>query len=247
MSFVAGARDWGGNGRPISSYGANTEFELHHIFPKAVLAAHGVSDPEINCYANRVLLVRETNRGFSDTPPVEYMPEVARNYPDALESQWVSNNPELWKVENYQAFLAERKCMLAEAANKFLESLAEGNLPATVSSTAFSASNSDEEDVLAKLNDFVTANGLEAGELYYQVFDGNTGDLVATLDLAWPNGLKDGLSDPVTVLIGEDDSVGTLANKFGFRRVYTSEEDFKDYVRREILGDEDEDDEAEPT
>ena len=241
MSFAAGARDWGGNGDEIGMYGANTELELHHIFPKSVLSAIKVPDKEINGYGNRALLARETNRAFGDTPPSDYLPQVAKSYPRALESQWVPNNSELWKVGKYQEFLTERRQLLAEAANGFLASLYAGNLPPAVSSGRMSeeqGKEDEEQDVLIRLNKFLDDHKLPAGELDYEILD--KGKLVAKLDLAWPKGLKDGLSEPVAVLIGEADTVRSVANNAGFRLIFTTEEDFMLYVRREILGEEDE-------
>ena len=89
------------------------------------------------------------------------------------------------------------------------------------------------------LNSFVVAHGLPVGELGYEIVDEN-GELVATLDLAWPNGLEDGLSEKVTVLIDEDNSVRIAANARGFHQIFTSPEEFKHYVSQNILDIEDE-------
>ena len=69
------------------------------------------------------------------------------------------------------------------------------------------------------------------------------GELIAILDLAWPNGLQDGLSEPVAVLIDEGNSVRKAANNAGFRRLFaetTAPDDFRRYVQYEILGVEEE-------
>ena len=242
MSRVGGARDWGtGRALPDHEPGAGTALELHHIFPKAYLRKHGFSANDANNFGNLAFQTRDTNLGIGNRPPSDYMPEVAAHQPGALESQWVPTAPDLWKVEKYREFLAERRRLLAEAANEFMESLRAGNLPAAASGTVSGELDEDEEEaILARLNSFVVSHGLPAGELGHEVLDADTRELMTALDLAWPNGLQDGLSEPVAVLIDEADTVRSLANGAGFRLIYTSAEAFMRYVQREILGEEDE-------
>ena len=240
MSRVGGARDWGtGKVLPDHEPGPDTALELHHIFPKSYLGEHGFSTNDANNFGNLAFQTRDTNRGIGNRPPSDYMPEVVAHQPGALESQWVPTAPALWKVEKYREFLAERRRLLAEAANAFMESLRAGNLPAAASGTVSGELDENEEEaILARLNNFVVAHGLPAGELGYGLLDAK-GDLVE-LDLAWPKGLQDGLSEPVAVLIDEADAVRSVANDAGFRLIFTTEEAFIRYVQREILGEEDE-------
>ena len=145
----------------------------------------------------------------------------------------------MWKLENYQQFILERRRLLAEAANEFLDSLLAGQLPPTTWSAApVSLDEDDEQVILDELNRFVIAEGLPAGELGYEI-TGNDGTLIATLDLAWPNGLQDGLSEKVAVLIGEDNQVRKAANDAGFKLLFaetTAPEDFRRHVEENILG-----------
>ena len=46
-------------------------------------------------------------------------------FPNALELQSVPENEELWKIENYEDFLAERRKMLTERLNAFLQGITE--------------------------------------------------------------------------------------------------------------------------
>ena len=68
----------------------------------------------------------------------------------------------------------------------------------------------------------------------YEVFEEATGELTAVLDLAWPDGLQAGYSQPVAVLIDEDTTVQLATNNAGFR-VFTSPDGFRRYVDGEIL------------
>ena len=249
MSRVHEAKDWGtGNQLRHHSLGDHTNLEMHHIFPRAYLRRNGVSANDANNIGNIAFQTRETNRAISDRPPEEYMPEVAESWPGTLESQWVPTDPELWRVENCHRFLEERRIRLAEAANRLLDTLRSGLLPpvaepttmprtvvASAASEALGSIDShDEAAILAELNHFALEQGLAAGQLAYEAFDEDTGELTAVLDLAWPDGLQTGFSQSVAVLIDEDDVVRLAANNAGFR-VFTSPDSFRRYVEREIL------------
>ena len=53
--------------------------------------------------------------------------------------------------------------------------------------------------------------GLNAGEPYYNLAD-DTGKQLATTDLAWPDGIQSGLSEPVALLLGEPAEVHEVVN-----------------------------------
>src|SRR5690606_15668205 len=91
----------------------------------------------------------------------------------------------------------------------------------------------EEEQILRDCNDWVIRMGLSEGYIGYELI-GDDGELLAVVDLAWPEGLQEGLSDPVALLIDEGDEVEELLNHAGFR-YYTTVESFKEYVENEIL------------
>ena len=132
---------------------------------------------------------------------------------------------------------------MAAAANRFLDSLISGTVPEHPASIGAMERpeavggivSSEEEQVLLDTNIWVTARGLPGGELGYELVDENTGELRATLDLAWPEGVQEGYSLPVALLIDEGSEVERMANQSGFRS-FTSADDFKSYVCSEILG-----------
>ena len=62
----------------------------------------------------------------------------------------------------------------------------------------------------------------------------STGDPIAIFDLAWPDGLQEGLSDPVALLIDEGEETEQAANQARYR-FFTDVESFRNYVERDIL------------
>ncbi len=248
MTRVLHARDWG-TGDELTNHllGHLSRMEVHHIFPKALLYEHGYKKRQVNAIANFTFLTQETNLEVSKQNPAEYMPKYKKRTPGAIESHWIPMDPKLWKPENYLEFLAERQKLLAKAANDFLERLSAGSIPMVVSpddaqfverAVAYvpgGIDDDDEEVRLDRCNDWVTQRGLPNGELSYELI-GESGDVVAILDLAWPNGLQEGLSQPVAVLLGEGEDVEEAASQAGFR-FFSSVRAFRRYVHEEVLAD----------
>jgi len=87
---------------------------------------------------------------------------------------------------------------------------------------------------LRECNDWVIQQGLPEGEFVYDLADPETGKQLAVIDLAWPDGLQEGLSQPVALLIDEDPEVEEIVSSAGFR-FYTDLESFKRYVETEVL------------
>ena len=54
------------------------------------------------------------------------------------------------------------------------------------------------------------------------------------LDLAWPDGIQLGLSEPVAVMLNEPTAMVTTATNAGFR-CFTSTTDFQKYVTERFL------------
>ena len=252
MSRVHDARDWGtGNQLRHHSLGGHTNLEMHHIFPRAYLGRNGVPGSDANNIGNIAFQTGETNRAIGSRPPSEYMPEIVERWPGTLESQWVPTDPELWKVENYSQFIEKRRHLLAEAANHLLETLRSGSLPpareqiaapnAVVPPEVIEPVSSRDPDgemaILTEIGRFVSGNGLAPGIRAHEVVSDDTGELIAVFDMAWPDGLQSRYSQPVAVLIDENNEVRLAANDAGFR-VFTSPEGFRRYVDREILAEE---------
>lgn len=66
----------------------------------------------------------------ADNLPSIYLPRVLEKYPSALKAQFVPENPQLWEIQNYDAFLEERRRLIAGGINKFMEDLLKKGIPA---------------------------------------------------------------------------------------------------------------------
>jgi hypothetical protein len=243
------AQDWG-SGLPLKAtmLGNLSRLEQHHIFPKAQLYKQGYRKSEVNALANFCLQTQLTNLWITDKLPANYFPEVEKNHPGALASQWIPLDPELWKIENYREFLQARRVLLAEEANARLAELLHGDThwlhgsaPSAASTTTpvvlGGITSEDEEAELVALSEWVEAQSLPHGILSYELTDPETGEQTAVFDLAWPEGLQEGLSQPVAVLLQEEAETLALASGAGFR-CFTDTVTFQAYVRRDVLGEE---------
>jgi len=76
--------------------------------------------------------------------------------------------------------------------------------------------------------------GLPPGEIEYELCDEDTGEVLAVLDLAWPDGLQPGLSHPVALLINEGKDIEKVVNQNGYL-YFTAVDDLKKYIRKEFL------------
>jgi hypothetical protein len=92
---------------------------------------------------------------------------------------------------------------------------------------------SDEEALIEYVNAWVIDQGLPAGQVLFELTD-NSGRAVALLDLAWPDGLQPGLSQPVALLIDESGEILSPTNQQGYR-CFTSVGQMKEYVEAEVL------------
>jgi hypothetical protein len=244
LTRMGQARDWGsGLALKASLLGRMSRLEVHHIFPKAQLRKRNFKRAEMNALANFCFLTKDTNLDISDRLPEDYFPEVERAHPGALASQWIPDDPSLWKIDNFRAFLEARKALLATEVNYRMEELLHGDnrwlLGPTVPASAPAAvlggiTSEEEEEQLESLNDWIEERGLPRGVLAYDFADPDTGEQRAVLDLAWPNGIQEELSEPVAVLLNEGGDVIAIASQAGYRCFATVPE-FKRYVETQIL------------
>lgn len=239
LTRVYNARDWG-SGIELrgSLLGKMSTLDVHHIFPKKILYDAGYNRTEVNALANYTFLTKDTNIAISDSPPVEYFPTYLAKTPGALESHWIPLTEELRDVGRYTEFLACRREMLAEAANDFLSSLLSGHVKTQpiqdyAGRTHTSEPESAEEEAILSVAIWMEDRGLSGGEMYYNLVDEDAKEL-AIIDLAWPNGIQSGLTEPVALLLGETAETQQIVNIAGYR-FFTSVSDFTKYVEQ-IIG-----------
>lgn len=240
LTRMTEARDWG-TGLPLKRemLGRMSALEVHHIFPRSQLYRADFSRSEVNALGNFCFLTKDTNLVISDRRPEEYFPEIEEAHPGALRSQWVPDDPKLWRIEKFQDFLEARKELLAEAANSCLKSLLreeasmlDAARPARMTGSELLGGIASEDEALAldELNEWVEQQGYAKGEIAWDFVDPETGAQKAIFDLVWPDGLQAELSEPVAVLLDEGPQLISLASAAGFR-CFTSIKAAKKYVQ----------------
>ena len=235
--------------------GRLASLQLHHIFPKAKLygadkygAEAKYTRPQVNALANFTFLTQECNLRIRDREPAEYLAEIAARDPTLLEEHCIPMDPDLWEIPRYLDFLSVRRELLAEAGNRLIEDLLHGEVAAlelqvevidTDKRNAVEVPGGIETDeemqVLIDLNDWVVQRGLPEGELEYELADDESGRPLAVLDLAWPEGLQPGLTQPVAVLLDETGDTEKAANAVGFL-FFTEADEFRQHVQKLELG-----------
>ena len=245
LTRVYGARDWATN-IPLAAgmLGPMGQLHLHHIFPKSKLYDAGYSRREVNSLANFTFLTGATNLEVSNRDPAEYMPEYLAKHAGAVESHWMPVDPALWEIDRYPDFLAARRELLATAANQLLNQLVTGSMYSSmdtlniidrdVQKVPGGVASEEEENLLQRCDDWVVRCGLPSGELNYELAEPESGEALAVIDLAWPDGLQSGLSDPVALLIDEDAEIERIVNGAGYRS-FTNLGAFQQYVALEVL------------
>lgn len=246
LTRMGAAHDWG-LGVPLKAgmLGKMSGLEVHHIFPKAQLYKRDYGRSVVNALANFCFLTKDTNLSISDRLPEVYFPEIEERHPGALASQWIPMDETLWRIDRYDDFLEARRDLLAEEANSRFATLLHGDHKWLAENARHATdaavpivggiSSLEEEQELKSVNAWIEELGFKAGEMSYDHADEQTGDQVAVFDLVWPNGLQEGLTEPVALLLNEGEETLALANAAGFR-CFTSSDAFRTYVDREVMG-----------
>ena len=217
--------------------GKNSSLEIHHIFPKALLYKNDRTKSVVNSLANYTFITRKTNEDISDEKPEKYIPIYMEKQPGAIESHWIpTNDKELFKVENYERFLDERRKLLAESANNFLNSLLDNKVD-KVEITDYAnrkgvSNDINEDEKILELSYWMEENGLSGGEINYELKVSDNESII--IDLAWPDGIQNNLSEPVAIMIDEENSNISKVNLQKYR-VFEDVKSFKEYIRNNYL------------
>lgn len=130
-SCKSGAVDWFNGMKLYTGHiGPKYAIEIHHIFPTSRLYREGGLDSKnrsdiarANEIANLAFLTKEANLKSSDNLPNIYLPRVLAKYPSALKAQCIPEDSRLWEIQNYDAFIEERRRLIVQAINEFMEDL----------------------------------------------------------------------------------------------------------------------------
>jgi hypothetical protein len=155
---------------------------------------------------------------------------------DALASQWIPADPDLWRIENYPAFLTARRRLIAADANAFLGRLVgaevawtKGLRPVRV------ADETDERDARAvQIRDLLTelaAAGYSTPALDTEISDPETSRALAVAEAYWPEGLQAGQGAPVVLELDPEEADLPRLAELGFE-VFTSVDALRGFVQR---------------
>jgi len=231
-----------------------SQLNVHHIFPKAKLYEYGYSKPQVNAIGNFCFLTATCNQQIGASLPNNvddnhksyridqngYFYWTQKNFSGALESQWIPMDEELWKIENYLDFLKARRQLLADATNNYLKSL-NPHHPDTDSITEKPTDSQthidsvDEESQINEVQSWMESHQLSSGEFGYDLGQSQKDASRAIIDLAWPNGIREGLDRPMAILLNESAETYQIVNQAGYQ-CFTDIQSFKKYVVVEIIG-----------
>ena len=136
MSYVLAkhnnAKDWG-SGIVISLQHVGKEFKNNydHIFPRSKLESflkkRYVDDQKVKRMVNdiaNIAFLRKQNNSKSNKLPQEYFKTIVNEHgEEALLAQNITVDDSLWVLENYEAFLKDRRRRLVDGINDIMEKL----------------------------------------------------------------------------------------------------------------------------
>lgn len=241
LTRTLGARDFG-TGIPLSAQmlGHLTSLQVHHIFPKARLYEAGYQRADVNAVANFCFLTQDTNLVIGAEKPEEYFERVERDQPGALASQWIPMDRDLWKIDRYLDFLEARRGLLASATNGFLDSLREGKAQQQVLMPAgprevvtVAVPDEDARDAqVTELIDWLVEQGYGVPERDVEVVHPDTRAVLAVAEAYWPNGLQEGIGNPVVLELDPESADEDALEALGMH-VFTTIDGLREYVLRQ--------------
>lgn len=237
LTRVFGAKDFGtGIELKQQMLGHLSSLQVHHIFPKAQLYQAGFKQGQVNSVANFCFLTQKTNLAIGMRKPEDYFPEVEKEHPGALASQWIPTDPAVWSVDRYLDFLEARRELLATAANDFLSQLRTTTLPTAEAplpriAVAESAVADEELGAVRALVNECEALGLAKPALDFSIADPRTGEELAVAEAFWEFGLQVGQGNPVVLELDPRRESLTRMEELGYD-VFTSIGALANFIRR---------------
>lgn len=235
LTRVNGARDMGsGLELRAEMLGRLTSLQVHHIFPKALLYDADYGRGEVNAIANFCFLTQETNLKVGKRPPQEYFAEAEQRHPGVLASQWIPDDPALWRIDRYRDFLAARRELLAASAQGFLTQLRDGVAPVKTDVLRLVVVDEADDVRTAQVKALVaelTAMGCAEPALDCEVADPVTGRELAVAEAYWPDGLQVGQGRPVVLELDPESADLPRLEELGYE-VFTSVDALHGFVIR---------------
>ena len=117
-----GVKDWWSGLKLSERHTGNAHtIQYHHIFPKSLLKQY--EKKEVNEIANMAFIGGKTNRQITNKEPIQYLEKevIAKRGEEALTSQLIPLDKNLWELKNYREFLTFRRKAIAEAINEFMK------------------------------------------------------------------------------------------------------------------------------
>ncbi|MBP2366707.1 GmrSD restriction endonuclease domain-containing protein [Pseudonocardia parietis] len=215
----------------------SSAIEVHEIFPKAALVKAGYSRAEVNAIANFSFVGPASGVQLSGADPARYLAELSE---DARRSQWIPEDPALWRIERYRDFLDARRELLAQAATGLMDDLLAGRMPWNRELQAVDvreeATESDARAAqLASLVEEFADLGFATPERDAEIPDVDTGRVLAVAELYWERGLQAGQGNPVLLELDHEDADLPRLAELGYD-VFTTVDALRGYVQR--LGEE---------
>jgi len=117
-----GAKDWNSNLLiSVNHQGRQHHLQFHHIFPKAVLK-NKYTVREVNDITNLSFIGGKTNRKISNKKPEVYFGEIlAKQGGETFQKQCIPTN--ITSTDDYPRFIEERRKLIAQRLNRFLEEI----------------------------------------------------------------------------------------------------------------------------
>jgi hypothetical protein len=102
------------------------EAAVHHMFPREFLKSTGETrDDLINCLGNLTFIDPSINSEIGDTPPDTYLKDYVMKDHDIFQRHMIPSDTELWKVENFEAFLDARLKLIWRKTSELLKEMEE--------------------------------------------------------------------------------------------------------------------------
>ncbi|MEQ3553255.1 DUF262 domain-containing protein [Pseudonocardia nematodicida] len=215
----------------------SSAIEVHEIFPKAELVKAGYSRAEVNAIANFAFVGPASGTQLSGADPASYLGSLD---PAARQSQWIPDDPALWTIENYRAFLDARRELLAAAATGLMDDLYAGRMAwgreiQAVDVVEETAESDARAAQLASLVEELSELGFATPERDAEIPDTETGRVLAVAELFWERGLQPGQGNPVVLELDHEDADLPRLAELGYD-VFTTVDALRGYVQR--LGEE---------